>query len=115
MANVANGLAYSAKNSQWPLAMNSSSWRSTSCHMKSSFSFSRFGVNNLVSKERARVWAGGSMTTRCSLIGNMWRCASISAVMSSPSGSNGNGGKGPPIAFIAEKASVSLKAAMTSA
>ena len=55
MANVANGLAYSARNSQWPLAMNSSSWRSTSCHMKSSFSFSRFGVNNLVSKERARV------------------------------------------------------------
>ena len=35
---------------------------------------------------------GGSITTMCSKIGNSWRCASISSLMSSPSGVNGKGG-----------------------
>ena len=94
MASVAKGLAYSERNSQRPLAMNSSSWVSTSCHMKSSFSLSRRGVSSLLNRDRAFSWAGGSMTTMCSKMGKRWRCASIWAVMSSPSGSNGKGGKG---------------------
>ena len=37
--------------------------------MNSSFCFSRLGVSNLLSTDRARVWSGGSMVTMCSCIG----------------------------------------------
>ena len=54
MTSSANGLAYSLMNSHSPLATNSSSWRSASRHMNSSFSFSRFGVISRISSAAVR-------------------------------------------------------------
>ncbi len=76
--------------------------------MYSSFSLSRLGVSNRLRIDRARVWSGGSMVIMCSFIGNWSRWASISAVMSSPSGRKGSGGNGPPRATMLENVSASL-------
>ncbi len=90
-----NGFAYAARNSHLPSAMNSSMWRSANRHMKSSFSLRRFGVSSRERMDRASVCCGGSIVTMCSNMGISVRCASRSAQMSSPSGTNGIGVNGP--------------------
>src|ERR1700739_587773 len=59
--------------------------------MNSSFSLSRFGVKRPLSNARCGVCLGGSNDTRCSLIGNWSRWASMRSEMSSPITLNGNG------------------------
>ena len=77
---MANGPAYSLMNSHSPSATNSSSWRSASRHMNSSFSLRRFGVISRMSSARCAVWFGGSSVGSWSLIGSSSRCSSMSAL-----------------------------------
>ena len=98
MTSIANGFAKSSVNSHAPRPMILSSRWSTRRHMKSSFSLSRLGVMSLLSRPRVFWWAAASIVTTCSAIGIVARCSSIWALMSSPSGVNGNGGKGPATA-----------------
>jgi len=76
--------------------------------MKSSFSFSRFGVSNRERIDLASVCCGGSIVTMCSYMGISVRCSSICAQMSSPSATNGIGVNGPMTDTQDENDSVSL-------
>ena len=53
--------------------------------MKSSFSFSRFGVMSRISRWRCAVWFGGSNEGSWSLNGSSWRYLTMMSLTSSPS------------------------------
>ena len=103
---MAKGWVYALMNSQWPSATNSSIWRSASCHMNASFSFSRFGVRRRMINARSFVCSGGSIVTMCSYIGSTSRLPSMISLMSSPSSGTGNVANGPTTELHEEKSSL---------
>ena len=75
--------------------------------MNSSFSLRRFGVISRISSARCAVCTGGSNVGSWSLIGSSSRCASMSALTSSPSSGTGNPGNGPVTELHDENVAVS--------